>query len=108
MNELYSVHSYGRLWQHDGKSIIKISNKGFSSQDYSKTKTMYVIPFTGNFFRGLPKHLLDYTLPLGPRDYMTHGTGLPLPQIFSFFSYGPYSSTYPGQSLIVLAVRKQK
>lgn len=48
------------------KSIIKISSKGFSSQDYSKTKTMYVILFAGETFRGLPKHLLHYTLLQGP------------------------------------------
>ena len=48
------------------KSIIKISSKGFSSQDYSKTNTMYVILFAGETFRGLPKHLLHYTLLQGP------------------------------------------
>ena len=82
--------------------------QGFLFSISFKNKNMYVILFAGETFRGLPKHLLDYTLPLGPRDNMSLGTGLSLPQIFSFFSYGPYSSTYPGQSLIVLAVRKQK
>ena len=68
------------------KSIIKISSKGFLSRSFKNKKTMYVMRFAGKTFRGLPKHLLHYTLPLGPQDYMSHGTGFPFPQIFSFFS----------------------
>ena len=51
--------------------------QGFLFSRLFKAKTMYVILFAEETYRGLPKHLLHNTLPQGPRDYLSHGTGLP-------------------------------